>query len=252
MTGQKKIKALIGTAAWNEGEKIALQTEHVLAFIKNRPPDERVEYSYLLVDDGSTDGMPEKLAALPGVKIIRHEKTLGAGTSVREIYREAQAQGCEIAVTIAGNAKDDPAEIPRLIQPILEDGFDFVQGSRYLAPEPFGYMPLYRLFATKYLHPLLFSFFSRKRITDSTNGFRAIRVSLLEDKRIDLKQAWLDRYELEPYIFFKAIRLGFSVCEVPVRKVYPSKVSGYTKMVPIVDWWRILKPLFYLGLGLKK
>ena len=252
MTDRKKTRVLIGTAAWNEGDKIALQTGHVMAFIKNRPPDEPVEFSYLLIDDGSTDGAPARLASLPGVKIIRHEKTLGAGVSVREIYQEARAQNCEIAVTIAGNAKDDPEEIPKLIQPVLEGAFDFVQGSRYLAPEPFGNMPLYRLFATKYLHPLLFSFFARKRITDSTNGFRAVRVSLLLDTRIDLSQAWLDHYELEPYIFFKAIRLGFRVREVPVRKVYPSKVSGYTKMVPIIDWWRILKPLFYLGLGLKK
>jgi len=245
-------RILIGTAAWNEGEKIERQTERILAFIKNRPAEDKSQYIYLLIDDGSSDGAPQKLARLGGVTVIRHERNLGAGVSVREIYRYAQAQKCEVAVTIAGNGKDDPEEIPKLTGPVLEQGFDFVQGSRYLAPETFGSMPAYRFFATKYLHPLLFSFFSGMRLSDTTNGFRAVRVSVLDDKRINLDQAWLDRYELEPYIFFKAVKLGLRVCEVPVRKVYPAPASGYTKMVPVKDWWSILRPLFLLGLGIRK
>jgi len=113
-------------------------------------------------------------------------------------------------------------------------------------------MPFYRKISTRFIHPLLFSLITGKRITDSTNGFRAVRLSLLDDKRINLNQPWLDHYELEPYLFYKAITLGYKVTEVPVRKLYPPKQEGYTKMKPIVGWWSILRPLFYLGLGIKK
>jgi dolichol-phosphate mannosyltransferase len=124
---------------------------------------------------------------------------------------------------MAGNDKDRPAEIPRLLEPIRRGGADFVQGSRYLPGGDYGNMPFYRRIATQVVHPVLFSIVTGRRITDSTNGFRAFRVSLFDDPRIDIDQPWLDKYELEPYIFFKAIRLG-----------------------------SILRPIVLLGLGLKK
>ena len=49
-------------------------------------------------------------------------------------------------------------------------------------------------------------------------------------------------YELEPYLFFKMIRLGYKVTEVPVTKIYPPHELGYTKMKPITGWWSILRP----------
>jgi dolichol-phosphate mannosyltransferase len=127
-----------------------------------------------------------------------------------------------------------------------------VQGSRFLKPDAnFGPMPLYRKLATR-VHPLLFSVVARKRVTESTNGFRALRTSMLKDPRIALDQSWLDEYELEPYLLFKAIRLGYGFAEVPVTKIYPPKKQGQTKMKPITGWWSMLRPLVFLGLGLKE
>jgi dolichol-phosphate mannosyltransferase len=77
-------------------------------------------------------------------------------------------------------------------------------------------------------------------------------MSLLDDPRIDLDQPWLNHYELEPYLFLKAIQLGYKVKEVPVTKIYPAKELGYTKMVPIIGWWSILRPLLLLALRMKK
>ena len=154
-------------------------------------------------------------------------------------------------VILAGNDKDRPDEIPRLLAQIRE-GCDFVQGSRYLDGGNYGNMPIYRRLATQFVHPWLFTLATCRRITDSTNGFRAFRLSLLEDKRIDLTQDWLDQYELEPYLFFKAITLGYRVAEVPVTKIYPPKELGYTKMKPITGWWSILRPIFLLGLRIRK
>ncbi len=113
-------------------------------------------------------------------------------------------------------------------------------------------MPFYRRIATQFVHPFLFSLFTGRRITDSTNGFRAVRITLLDDKRINLYQDWLNEYELEPYLFFKALRLGYKVKEVPVSKIYPPKIEGYTKMKPFSGWWSIMRPVLFLGLGIKK
>ena len=84
-------------------------------------------------------------------------------------------------VVLAGNDKDRPPEIERLLAPIADDGYDFVQGSRYLQGGDFGNMPFYRQLATRYVHPLLFSLIVGRRFTDTTNGFRAIRLSALRD-----------------------------------------------------------------------
>ena len=75
---------------------------------------------------------------------------------------------------------------------------------------------------------------------------------MLQDPRIDWRQAWLDKYELEPYLLLKAIRLGYRHREVPVTKIYPTGGVSYTKMRPWIDWWSILRPVLYLGLGLRK
>jgi len=61
-----------------------------------------------------------------------------------------------------------------------------------------------------------------------------------------------DEYELEPYLYLRAIRLGYRTTEVPVTKVYPPKALGQTKMRPVVGWWSILRPLVYVGLGLRR
>lgn len=204
----------------------------------------------VVVDDGSTDGSPETAGAL-GATIIPLGKTLGVGVAIRRGIEYAIANQYDIAVVIAGNNKDEPKEIERLLRPITREGYDFVQGSRFAKGGGYGEMPLYRIIATK-VHPLFFSLVSGKRVTESTNGFRAFKTALFKDKKINIWQSWLDEYELEPYLYYKVIKLGYKTTEVPVTKIYPPKKLGYTKMKPIVGWWSILRPLVLLGLGLRK
>jgi dolichol-phosphate mannosyltransferase len=204
----------------------------------------------LIVDDGSDDGSPDTAGAL-GATVIRLEKTLGVGVAIRTGIEYGIANHFDIIVIIAGNNKDDPQEIPKLVSPITREGYDFIQGSRFRKGGNYGGMPVYRIAATK-IHPLLFSLVSRRWVTDSTNGFRAFKTSLLQDARINLRQDWLNEYELEPYLYYKVIRLGYKAGEVPVTKIYPPKTLGYTKMRPVVGWWSILRPLFLLGLGIRK
>lgn len=236
------MRVLAAVFCYNEGIKL----DRTLG----RFPRER-GYDLLVMDDGSTDDSAERARRHPGVTVLRHDKNSGAGASIRTVHRYAREKGYDVLVLVAGNDKDDPLLIPRLLAPI-ERGFDFVQGSRYLEGGGWGNMPVYRVAATRWMHPLLFSLVSGKRITDSTNGFRAYRLKILDDSEINLEQPWLRQYELEPYLFCKAIRLGYKVCEVPVTKFYPPKELGYTKMAPVTGWWSILRPLVYLGLGIKK
>jgi dolichol-phosphate mannosyltransferase len=207
-------------------------------------------YEVLVMDDGSTDGAVQGLRDLP-IHVLANETNCGIGAAMKRVFAHSLQAGYDILVIMAGNNKDDPTEIPRLVDPIVRGEADFVQGSRFLAGGGHGNMPVYRQLATRF-HPVLFSLAVGKYVTESTNGFRAFRTSILADKRIDWRQDWLDKYELEPYLLYKAIKLGYRHAEAPVTKVYPPRKLGYTKMKPIIGWWSILRPIFLLAFGLRK
>lgn len=226
-----------------------LDEESKIGTVIERIPRDVVD-EILVVDDGSTD-RSVAVARERGARVVSFGEIRGVGAAIREGYAIARREAFDVAVVMAGNNKDAPEEIPRLLDAVAE-GADLVQGSRYLAGRAsLGPMPVYRRFATR-LHPWLFSVLARRRFTDTTNGFRAMRTTLLDDPRIRLEQPWLDAYELEPYLLLKAVMTGASVREVPVTKIYPPKVLGQTKMKPVVGWWSILRPLVYLPLRIKR
>lgn len=235
------MRTLVSLFVYNEGARL----ERTLARFPNEAP-----YDVLIVDDGSTDGATD---AVPDRFILlKNERNLGLGYSIKRAFRYALEHGYDVIVIMAGNGKDDPNEIPRLLAPIERDEYDFVQGSRFLPGGGFSNMPGYRVIATKYVHPLVFSALARKRVGETTNGFRAFKTSILRDPRIDWDQEWLDLYELEQYVHFKVCRLGYRRTEVPVSKSYPPKGQPYTKVKAFTGWWSMLKPVVYLGLGIKK
>ena len=227
-----------------------LDEEVKIREVVRRVPRDVVD-EVLVVDDGSTDRSAD-VAREEGARVVHMGYVAGVGAALRRGYEEAVRGGFDVAVVMAGNNKDSPEEIPLLLDPIADGCADFVQGSRFLKQDAhFGEMPAYRRVATR-IHPILFSLVSGRRVTESTNGFRAIRCKVLEDERLDLGQAWLDEYELEPYLYYRVIRMGYATAEVPVTKIYPPKALGQTKMKPLVGWWSMLRPLVYLGLGIKK
>lgn len=206
----------------------------------------------IVVSDASDDGSDEEARA-GGATVLRHDKTLGVGAAIRTGLEHCLDKGYGIIVVMAGNDKDAPSEIPRLTEPIQRDGFDYVQGSRYAAGGEHGKMPVHRTVLTR-AYAWLVRVVTGFPITDATNGFRAIRASMLRDPRINLRQGWLDRGELEYYLQLQAIRLGFKVREVPVTKIYPNITDyhQYTKVRPVVDWLGNLRPILYLTLGIRK
>jgi len=238
----KSRKVLLIAPAFNEAGKIGE--------VVRRAPRDIVD-TILVIDDGSTDGTAAA-ARQEGAEVIPLGQVYGVGYAIRRGFDEARRRGADIVVVIAGNNKDAPEEITRLLDPICDADYDFVIGSRFLEGGSYGGdMPLYRKFATR-LHPLLVSLFCGKRVTESSNGYRAMKVAVLADPRIDLHQDWLDGYELEVYLLMKLIKLGYRTTEVPVSKIYPPKTVGNTKMRPLVDWWNMLFPIFVTGLGIEK
>ena len=207
--------------------------------------------AWLPVDDGSTDGGGELLEAR-GIRPLRHAERRGIGACLRDVVRHGRANGFDVLVVMAGNDKDDPAEIPRLLRPIVAAGVDYVQGSRFLAGGASPNLPLFRRFALRLLSAL-FRLYARRACTDLTNGFRAYRLSLFDDPRIDIEQDWLDDYEFEYYVHWKVYTLGYRVAEVPVTKAYPAdRGESYSKIKPITGWWRMLRPFILLALRIKR
>jgi dolichol-phosphate mannosyltransferase len=153
---------------------------------------------------------------------------------------------------MAGNGKDDPAEIDRLIEPVARGKWDYVQGSRYAPGGSSSRMPFHRTVFNR-LYALLWTLITHKKCTDVTNGFRCYRLDFLRDHRINLDQEWLDGYSLEYYLHYKVLSLGYRFKEVPVSKKYPffSK-GGYSKIQPLEDWWPIISPLVLLFLGARR
>ena len=235
------MKILAAAFAFNEGDKIRRTVA--------RHPQAR-DYDLMVMDDGSTDGSVLALADT-GILILRNEKNHGIGSAMKRVLEFALSENYDVVVIQAGNDKDDATQIPRLLAPILSGEADFVQGSRFLPGGNFGNTPAYRVVATRVVHPVLFSLIVGKKLTETTNGFRAFRTSILRDPRIDWRQSWLDQYELEPYLLYKTIQLGYRHTEVPVSKIYPPHKEGYTKMKPFTGWWSMLRPIVYLAFRLK-
>ena len=183
------------------------------------------------------------------VTIIENPTRNGIGFAIKRGYRYALSRGFDLIVIMAGNGKDDPREIPRLTEPISKNGFDYVQGSRFLPGGKGERTPFFRRIFTR-LFPFVWTFLTGVRCTEVTNGFRAYRAAILEDPRINIWQDWLNGYELEYYLHYKVLTLGYRFTERPVSKVYSyAKKEAYSHISPLKDWQQIVGPIVLLRLG---
>jgi len=185
------------------------------------------------------------------IKLIENNNRKGIGNAIRLGIIYAIKNKYQNVVVMAGNNKDDPAEIPKFLVELNYKNRDYVQGSRFMWGGYHDNTPLLRIFLIK-TYSILWSVLTKSLCTDVTNGFRAYKTSIFKDKRINIWQNWLDGYELEFYINYKVKKLGYKTSEIPVSKIYPGGNESYTKIHPVKNFWNILRPLIYLQFNLKK
>ncbi|SMO78387.1 glycosyltransferase family 2 protein [Paracoccus laeviglucosivorans] len=207
----------------NEGQRIRGQLQRIAALPDH--PDT------IIADGGSTDGSldPEFLTQ-QGVR-TRLTKT-GPGklsAQLRMAYAYCLRQGYDGIVTIDGNGKDGVEAIAGFVAR-LDAGDDYVQGSRYAQGGQAVNTPLDRAFANRMIHAPMLSLASRKKLTDTTNGFRAYSARYLLDPRVAPFRDVFNRYELLFYLTVRAGQLGYKVSEIPVTRAYPSGEKPPTKI----------------------
>jgi len=186
----------------------------------------------IIADGGSDDGSLEHGALQEaGVRALITKTGPGKlGAQLRCAYAFALDQGYGGVVTIDGNDKDDPEAIPEFIT-ALEDGFDFVQASRFINGGVEENTPVFRYLSIRFFHAPLLSLASGFDWTDTTQGFRGYSRRLLEDPGIALFRDVFQGYELLAYLSYRAPRLGCRCVELPTSRKYPqdeipTKIGG--------------------------
>ena len=221
----------------NEGERIRGQLRRMA------PLAER--FDVVVADGGSSDGALEPAllveSAVRALLVKRGPGRLSA--QMRMAFAYALDEGYEGIVVIDGNGKDDVEAIPEFVR-LLDEGYDHVQGSRFIPGGCQRNTPLARLAAIRLLHAPLVSLAARRRYTDTTNGFRAYSGRLLADARIDVFRDVFSSYEIHPYLAIESARAGFRSIETPVTRCYPSSGKTPTKISPIRGNTRFLVILF--------
>lgn len=221
--GPKRHRYAVAVFCINEGSRIRAQLQRMapLADVAD----------IIVADGGSTDGSLDRETLdefrLRALLIKRDVGRLS--TQMRMAMAFAIEEGYEGLVVIDGNGKDDVTAIPRFLD-LLEQGYDHIQGSRYVPGGRGVNTPIARHIGVKLVHAPLISVAAHKRYTDTTNGFRAYSRKLLTDQRVSpLRDIFLG-YELHYYLAIRAARLGFKVIETPVTRSYPAGEPAPTKI----------------------
>lgn len=177
--------------------------------------------------DGSTE---EETLRKAGIRALLVKTGPGKqGAQLRTGLYWALQQGYEGVATIDGNNKDSIENLPRLLQK-LEEGYDFVQGSRFVKGGLAVHTPLTRLLAVRLLHAPVTSMVAGQHFTDTTNAFRAYSRRYLEHPDVQPLRDIFTGYELLAYLSTRATQLGLRACEVPVARVYPREGGTPTKI----------------------
>lgn len=187
-----------------------------------------------ICDGGSTDGCasPDILQQF-GVRALLVKTGLGKqGAQLRTGLYWALENGYEGVLTIDGNNKDSIENAPRFVQK-LQQGYDFVQGSRFIKGGLAVNTPLMRHLAVRLLHAPVTSLVAGQRFTDTTNAFRAYSRKYLTHPQVQPLRDIFTGYELLAYLSTRAGRLRLKACEVPVARVYPKSGAVPTKITGV-------------------
>jgi glycosyltransferase involved in cell wall biosynthesis len=187
----------------------------------------------IVVDDGSTDNTA-LIAKECGAIVVSHPRNMGVGAAFSTGIDKALSLGADIVVTLDADGQFDPNDIPKIIQPIIEEKADFVTGSRFmngeLVPGMNGIKKAGNRFFTR-----LTSWLTGMKFTDTQCGFRAYSREAL------LRITTFGRFTYTQEVFLDLINKNMRVVEVPI-KVLPRQ-NGKSKVVrnPFTYGLRALK-----------
>lgn len=199
----------------------------------------------VICDGGSSDGCTDenKLKKLKVNTLLVKQDSGKQGAQLRMGIWWALQRGYKGIVTIDGNHKDSIEDVPQFIRK-LEEGYDFVQGSRFVKGGRAIHTPLVRLLSVRLLHAPIISLTAGHWFTDTTNAYRAYSVRYLTDERVQPLRDVFQTYELLAYLSVRATQLGYKACEIPVTRRYPKKGKTPTKISFFKGNWELLAILF--------
>jgi len=202
----------------------------------------------VVCDDGSSD-MTGEIAEQLGAEVLRHERNMGYGGSLCSLFNRARELGADVMVILDGDGQHNPAEIPRVIEPILMGEADIVSGSRFIGGNSNNSIPGYREKGVKAITKLAGSM-SYKEITDGQCGFRAF-----SNKAISLITPIEQGMGVSTEILMKAKEAGLRLKEVPININYdvekPSTQNpiyhGLDVVLSTVKHYSMRHPLLFYG-----
>ena len=185
----------------------------------------------VICDGGSTDGCTDdgKLKKMCVNTLLVKQGPGKQAAQLRMGIWWALKRGYKGVITIDGNNKDSIEDVPKFIEK-LQEGYDLVQGSRFLKDGKAIRTPLSRLLAVKLIHAPIISLTAHQRFTDTTNAYRAYSSRYLTDERVQPLRDCFMTYELLAYLSVRATQIGMRACEIPVRRVYPKEGRWPTKI----------------------
>lgn len=219
----------------NEGSRIVRQLRlmHSLGLTS--------QVDTVVVDGGSTDGSLEG-AFLQSVGVRSLVTKTGPGKLSAQLrcgYAWALLAGYDGIVTIDGNGKDGVESIPDFLA-ALDEGYGYVQASRFIRGGHAENTPLSRLLAIRLLHAPLLSLAAGTWLTDTTQGYRAYSKAYLLHPDVQPFRDEFVRYELLAYLTVRASQLGFKVKELPTSRIYPAgekiptKIAGFGALLDLL------------------
>jgi glycosyltransferase involved in cell wall biosynthesis len=191
----------------------------------------------IVVDDCSPDRTFEAAssAATERVSIIRLEENQGVGGAIIAGHKLAMQNGADIMVVMAGDDQMDPYELPRLLEPILKNGYGFAKGNRFYPAAETANMPRHRLFGNIVLTLMQKSSSGYWHIVDPQNGYTAVTRESLESIPLDQVSR---RYEFENdlLIWLNIANVRAKDVNIPAR--YGSEISTIKlhTAVPRIVW----------------
>jgi len=223
----------------NEGDRIIKELERAK---ENRVSDFA---DIVICDGGSSDGCTEenRLQALDVNSLLVKKDTGKQGAQLRMGIWWAIQRGYKGIVTIDGNNKDSIEDVPLFIDK-LKEGYDFIQGSRFVKGGKAINTPFIRHISVKLIHAPIISLTARRRYTDTTNAYRAYSVKYLTDERVKPLRDIFVTYELLAYLSVRADQIGLKTCEIPVTRAYPAKGKTPTKISFFKGNSELMKILF--------